>query len=155
MNQGKITLPHTFQGGGYEVTVNADRSIKVRQGDWLSKYSMAIYGDFNHIDKFWRKENGLWQKIVDVNKDLIETGETIYHRDPLPGESSGPAPKHEIPASVIEDFLKSVQQTCIRSEWWVESSGGSDFGLFFGSVQKLTIGIRNRRPRLGPPEEII
>jgi len=49
-------LPHTFRGGGYDVTVNADRSIRIRQGDWLSKYSMAIYGNFEHTDKFMEKE---------------------------------------------------------------------------------------------------
>jgi len=153
MNQETIALPHTFHRSGYEVTVNADRSIKVRQDDWLSKYSMAIYGDFDHIDKFWRKEGALWEEIK--NKDLIKTGEILYHRDPLPGEAPRADPKHEIPASVIEDFLTWLKQKYIRSEWWVESSGGSDFGLFFWTIQKLTLGIRNRRPKLGPEEEII
>ncbi len=153
MSQENVVLPHTFRGGGYQVTVNADRSIKVRQDDWLSKYSMAIYGDFDHIDKFWKKQGDLWEEIK--NKDLIETGDTLYHRGPLPDEAPVPDPKHEIPASVIEDFLNWVKQKFNRSEWWVETSGGSDFGLFFGTVQKLTLGIRNRRPRLGPEAEII
>ena len=48
-------LPKTFRGGGYDVTINADRSINVRRGDWLSKYSMAIYGNISRIDKFKKK----------------------------------------------------------------------------------------------------
>jgi hypothetical protein len=159
MTKGRITLPHRFTGGGYQVTVNADRSINVRQGDWLSKYSMAIYGDFDHVDKFWRKNGALWEEIK--NKNLIKTGEILYHRDLLPGEvgvpapAPQPAPKQEIPASVIEEFLRWLVQAYQRTEWWVETSGGSDFGLFFGSIQKLTLGIRNRTPRLGPQDEII
>jgi hypothetical protein len=77
-------LPHTFRNGGHEVTVNSDRSIKVRQGDWLSKYSMAIYGDFDHMDQFSRMVNGDWTRID--NRDLIETGETLYHPNRLPDE---------------------------------------------------------------------
>jgi hypothetical protein len=44
-------LPKTFRRGGYDVAVNADRSIKVRPG----LYSLAIYGDFGRVDKFKRK----------------------------------------------------------------------------------------------------
>ena len=90
-------LPKTFTGGGYQVTVNADRSILVKQGDWLSKYSMAIYGDFvdPHIRKFKRREKlpdgrYVFKDVIPAN--LIRTGETLYHPDRLPGEQDT-APK--------------------------------------------------------------
>ena len=82
------TLPHKFEGGGYEVTINADRSILVRQGDWLSKYSMAIYGDFNHIKKFKEKiGTDLYRDVP--NPNLIRTGDTLYHPELLPDEAPG------------------------------------------------------------------
>jgi hypothetical protein len=37
------------------VTIDGDRSISVKQGDWLSKYAMAIYGDFDRIDNSARR----------------------------------------------------------------------------------------------------
>src|SRR5262249_1123434 len=77
-------LPKTFRGGGHEVTINGDRSINVKQGDWLSKYSMAIYGDFDHIDKFCKKNGSLYEAIKD--KSLVKPGDILYHLDPLPGE---------------------------------------------------------------------
>ena len=81
-------LPKTFRGGGYEVTVNSDRSIQVRSGDWLSKYSAAIYGNFDHVGEFYRKSGGQWIDIV--NKDAITAGETLYW---LPkGKPAGGAP---------------------------------------------------------------
>jgi len=63
--------PKTFRNGGCEVTINGDRPVNVKQGDWLSRYSMAIYGDFDHID----------------------TGHLLYHLDTLPGELSSPRGK--------------------------------------------------------------
>jgi hypothetical protein len=35
-------LPKTFRGGGCKVTVHGDRSINVKQGDWINRHSMAI-----------------------------------------------------------------------------------------------------------------
>ena len=40
-----IPVSRTFSNGVYSVTVNDDHSIRVRPGDWISKYSAAIYGD--------------------------------------------------------------------------------------------------------------
>src|SRR5262245_44969535 len=92
-------LPKTFTGGGYQVTVNADRSILVKQGDWLSKYAVAIYGNFNkvNIDKFCKgfwKLDGTFVRQEIISKDLIKTGEILYHPGPLPGEGApGTEPK--------------------------------------------------------------
>jgi len=81
-------LPKTFRGGGYEVTINGDRSINVKQGDLPGKYSMAIYGDFDHIDKFCKKNGSLYEAVKD--KNLIKTGDVLYHPAALPGEPSIP-----------------------------------------------------------------
>ena len=79
-------LPKTFTGKGYQVTVNADRSIIVKPGDWLSKYTMAIWGDYTepHIRAFKRKINGVLSRID--NPNLIKVGETLYVTSQLPGE---------------------------------------------------------------------
>lgn len=147
MNQPTITLPHRFQGGGYDVTVNADRSIKVRQGDWLSKYSMAIYGDFDHIDKFWRKKknekNEIWEEIK--NKDLIQAGETLYHRDPLPGEKEGVGDsKPPLLAERIAEFGSWIKHRFLMTRWETEGPGGVDLSLSAITVQYLTIGMKDK-----------
>lgn len=153
-----MILPHTFRGGGYDVTVNADRSIKVRQGDWLSKYSMAIYGNFDHIDKFWKKNGSLYEEIK--NKNLIKTGDTLYHPDPLPGEPAV-APGEDIGGSKppllskhAADFLNWIHRTFIKTEWEVEGTGGADLSLTIWTIQYATIGLKNTRPRLDPTPQI-
>lgn len=101
-------LPKTFRGSGYEVTINGDRSILVKQGDWLSKYSKAIYGDFNHINSFKRKVGQRYQDIQNVN--LIRTGEILYHPGSLPGESMVP-PGEGLPGT---EPKKRVGKSCRR-----------------------------------------
>jgi hypothetical protein len=47
-------------------------------GDWLSKYSAAMYNDLTRIYEFGRiDKSGSLQKILNVNH--IFTGETIFH----------------------------------------------------------------------------
>ena len=145
-------LPHTFRRGGYDVTVNRNRSIKVRQGDWLSKYSMAIYGDFDHIDKFKRVVNGEYAKID--NPNLIKTGEILYHLDPLPGESGrqpaiiipvpgapGTAPELPYQARYVAQFLRWINERFIKTDWYVQNTGGGDLSVSFLTAQYETIGI--------------
>jgi hypothetical protein len=128
-------LPHTFPDPGYagfKVTINADRSIKVRQGDWLSKYSMAIYGDFDHVDKFRKKDGSVYVKVTD--KDLIKTGEILYHPDALPGESSGEGTGGSEPplqARYVAEFFDWIRNMFVPTEWTVFGSGlvPSEYGL--------------------------
>ena len=119
-------LPRPFPpgGGGYQVTVNADRSIIVRAGDSLSKYSMAIYGDFDHIDEFWRKNGSLYVEIKD--KDLIKTGEILYHPDQLPGEGVEPA----VQAQYVAKFFDWIRNMFVPTEWTVfEQLSPSGYGM--------------------------
>lgn len=147
-------LPRTFNGGGYEVTVQADRSIRVRQGDWLSKYSMAIYGDFNHINSF-KKKVGEQQFEKLKNPDLIRTGDILYHPDPLPQETpeGDPGEKREIRTDWVIEFLKWVNQSFLITDWRVVGNGGFDLGLSFGTIQYATIGVRNTTPMLDPERD--
>lgn len=129
LNMASLTpfLPHTFPDPGYagfKVTVNADRSIKVRQGDWLSKYSMAIYGDFDHVDKFRKKDGSVYVKVTD--KDLIKTGEILYHPDPLPDEPSGEGTSGSEPplqAQYVAEFFDWIRNMFVPTEWTVFGSG--------------------------------
>ena len=86
-------MGRTFRNGVYSVTVNDDRSIRVRPGDWISKYSAAIYGDPKvNWKRFKRKDSkGRFIDLIDPNK--IDAGELLWHPDPLPDErlADGPA----------------------------------------------------------------
>jgi hypothetical protein len=58
--------------------MRTDGAIQVKHGDWLSKYSAALYNDFTHIHEFGRKDrSGKIRPIHNVNR--IFTGEIIYH----------------------------------------------------------------------------
>jgi hypothetical protein len=55
-------LPHTFRGHGHEVTVNADRSIKVKAGDSLRNYSLAIWGNTYILEFQTKVDNGVYKQ---------------------------------------------------------------------------------------------
>jgi hypothetical protein len=61
----------------YKVHVNHDGSIRVHIGDWLSKYSMAIYWTPFRVREFARKGPQGLRPISNLN--LIFAGETLYH----------------------------------------------------------------------------
>ncbi|HJQ58258.1 MAG TPA: hypothetical protein VJ890_15225 [Vineibacter sp.] len=87
-------LPKTFTGQGHQVTVNDDRTIQVKPGDWLSKYTMAIWGDCTkqHLNAFLVKREGFWGHIDNPNQ--IKAGDTLYVDAVLPGERlPPPAPR--------------------------------------------------------------
>ena len=97
-----------------------DGAIKVKAGDSLSKYSMAMYGDFKHIHEFARRltPGGALQPIKNVN--YIQTGWTIYHmptatveyveQDPGSSGPSGGVPmtrqqvRDEVERMLIDDY---------------------------------------------------
>ena len=59
----------TYSNGTYSVTINSDRSIRVRPGDWISKYSAAIHDDpMAHWGDYKRKVNG---KFVNITNGLV------------------------------------------------------------------------------------
>jgi peptidoglycan hydrolase-like protein with peptidoglycan-binding domain len=93
-----LTSPKTFTRGKdnrYKVTVGVDGRIFVQPGDWLSKYSAAIYGDYFHIYDFARMQDGKLHLLRDAN--TIRAGEVIYHlptwRHFMQGKNKGPIPE--------------------------------------------------------------
>jgi hypothetical protein len=75
---GGIVITTTYSNFLYNVTMTPEGAIKVKHGDWLSKYSAAMYNDFTHIHEFARMDKaGDLKKIQAVNH--IFAGETIYH----------------------------------------------------------------------------
>ena len=75
---GEIIVTKTYSNWRYKVTMNAEGAIHVKHGDWLSKYSAAMYNDFTRVHEFGRIDNGgNLRRIHNVN--LIYAGETIYH----------------------------------------------------------------------------
>jgi len=68
----------TYQNGPFKVSIAEDGAIKVKQGDWLSKYSAAIYNDFIHFYEYGRKRRDGRIEIIS-NFSSIYAGEIIYH----------------------------------------------------------------------------
>ena len=133
-----------FSGGGYAVTINDDRSIIVQPGDWLSKYSMAVYGDFDHIKSFKEKVNGGFRDVP--NPDLIRVGQTLYHPGPLPGEKPGSAPpqapqEDQIQSAHVAKFFQWVLDNFVKCDWSVKGNAGGDLSLSFFTVQYAMLNI--------------
>jgi RHS repeat-associated protein len=115
--------PKTYSQGGYEVTVNEDSSLVVQEGDWLSKYSVAIHGDTQHVGDFYRKGEAGYIAVSDP--DLITTGETLYY---LPdGPQEGVLQLSPDAARVAGDQFENAMEAQLRHLF---STGGS---VTFGS----------------------
>ena len=80
--------------GRYKVLVGVDGRVFARNGDWLSKYSAAINGDYIHVYDFGRMIYGQLHLLRNVN--LIRAGEVLYHiptwRAYMQGKSAVPPP---------------------------------------------------------------
>jgi hypothetical protein len=64
--------------GRFQVEIAADGALRVKNGDWLSKYSAAIHDDYSHVHEFARKSQ-TGQLVPIANPNLIYPGETLYH----------------------------------------------------------------------------
>lgn len=72
-----------YSNGTYSVTVAENGAILVKPGDWLSKYSAAIYNNLTTLEVFVRPgPRGPSDDVTQViaNKNLINAGETILHK---------------------------------------------------------------------------
>jgi hypothetical protein len=75
---GEIVVRKTYTNGRYTVTMNADGAIRVKRGDWLSKYSAAMYDNYWMVNEFARMDHS--GKLVPIrNPNLISAGEVVYH----------------------------------------------------------------------------
>lgn len=78
---GELVVTRTYSNFLYTVTMRTDGAIDVRHGDWLSKYSCAMYSDFTHIHEFARMDKSGKLKRIEGRHALnhIFAGETLYH----------------------------------------------------------------------------
>ena len=76
---GDVIVTKTYTNWRYSVTLQMpDGAIEVKHGDWLAKYSAAMYNDFTRIHEFGRMDkSGSVEKILNVNH--IFAGEIVYH----------------------------------------------------------------------------
>ena len=85
-NTDKPVGPGTFTRNSYSVTIAEDGKILVQKDDWLSKYSWALYGDYDTLHVFVRGNPDIVSPHEEIrgikeieNVDLIRTGEYLIH----------------------------------------------------------------------------
>lgn len=140
--------PGTFSRDGHSVTIAEDGKILVKKDDWLSKYSWALYGDYDTLEVFVRGNPDIKSAAQEIkgikeidNVDLIETGEYLIHEPTyfkwmekrggtLP--PTKPKPKEE----------KTPGQT--RSENWMAANLGGVGGTYIiGAAGAIMLVFRN------------
>jgi hypothetical protein len=139
------SLPHTFRGLGHEVTVNADRSIRVKAGDSLSKYSLAIWGDIRHQDFETKVANGIYQERDP--RIPLKTGEILYAMHELPYEDGYIGPPS---FQKISQFFELMQYLFRPTGWRVETPPGRDFDVSFFDGGGGPIDVKGYNPAGGP-----
>jgi hypothetical protein len=119
---GSMAGEHKF--GAYKVTIADDGKIVVSAGDWLSKYSAAMYnGNTQRYNEFGRMKNGKLEPVADVNK--IVTGETLYHRPTNEAwTKSQPGPEKTEPwlgdlPAVFQQIVPATKGTLFR-DWTID-----------------------------------
>lgn len=144
-NTEKPVGPGTFNRNPYSVTIADDGKILVKKGDWLSKYSWALYGDYDTLNVFVRGNPDLisaTQEIKGIKEiddvDLIKTGEYLIHEPTYFSwmEKRGtPIPQKPV---------KPVKPEYVRSTNWMAANlGGLDGTYFLGSGGAVLLAFRN------------
>ena len=96
----------TYTNRRYSLPMRYDGAIRVKHGDWLSKYSAALHNDFTRVHEYGRIGNfGQLSPIRDIN--LIYAGETIYHL-PTYGKAKARILAHRAGAEIINDIRALV-----------------------------------------------
>jgi hypothetical protein len=85
-----------YRRGRYSVEVVADGAIRVKTGDWLSKYSAAINDNFWQVNDFGRLTKRGMEPVA--NPNMIIAGETLYH---IPTYVAKRAPGRPAPAVTL------------------------------------------------------
>lgn len=114
-----------YEKGPYSVVVADSGEILVRPGDWLSKYSYAMFGNYTTLADFVRPEpaNPQGWKPID-NKNLIYAGETLLYRPAFEQwKKRTPAPPK--PPSA-EDPAPADPADLRTMDWEAASLGGVD-----------------------------
>lgn len=147
-NTDKPVGPGTFTRDSYSVTIAEDGKVIVKKDDWLSKYSWALYGNYDTLQVFVRPNPAItspYQEIKGIkeieNVDLIETGEYLIHEPTYFHwmEKRGKPP----------DRKKPKQDEPTKPEWkrstnWMAANlGGLDGTYFLGSAGAILLVFRN------------
>lgn len=127
--------PDTFSRAPYSVTIAEDGKILVKKDDWLSKYSWALYGNYNTLDVFVRPDPVVRDGIIEIEDvDDIKTGETLIHvptRLAWLARQGRPAPKRPAPVP------KPTGKADIYSQNWM----ACDYGGLEGTYSIIDGGI--------------
>lgn len=144
-NTEKPVGPGTFDRNPYSVTIAEDGKILVKKDDWLSKYSWALYGDYDTLNVFVRGNPDLTSSAQEIkgikeidDVDLIKTGEYLIHEPTYFSwmEKRGrPIPKKP---------NKPVKPEYVRTKNWMAANlGGLDGMYFLGSGGAVLLAFRN------------
>lgn len=158
-------MSRTFTNLGYTVTVEDDRSILVKPGDWISKYAGAIYGSVSEdywghfVEKVPSQNYGppQYRQLDDPN--LIRVGQRVYHPGPLPGEPNfarrprrrprtqarKPGATEILQDRVVAFFNYAFQVFWPVTDWRVAGTTGGDGGISFVVGQYIDITLQHKQ----------
>ncbi len=161
--------PGTFTRDSHGVTIAEDGKILVRKDDWLSKYSWALYGDYDTLDVFVRPSpafNSPFDKISGIKEiddpDRITTGEYLIHEPtyfnwmekrgtPVKRNWAKPARpvkrgKRVDPSSLRKFLVWLKAMACPVTEWSFKGSDGADLnGFEFFNAHVVSIEAKRER----------
>jgi len=148
----KIVGPGTFTRDSYSVTIAEDGKILVKEGDWLSKYSWALYGEYDmyEMDVFVRGNPKIKSPFDEIkgyklitedggDYDRIDTGEYLIHR---------PTYEHWLrkrgkPIEKKPEPVKPIKPGHIPSTRWMAANLGDLEFAYFGAVGATMLVFRN------------
>lgn len=144
-NTEKPVGPGTFNRDRYSVTIAEDGKILVKKDDWLSKYSWALYGDYDTLNVFVRGNPDLIsanQEIKGIKEiedvDLIRTGEYLIHEPTYfhwMEKRGKPIPQKPV---------KPTKPEYVRTTNWMAANlGGLDGVVIPGAGGALLLVFRN------------
>ena len=135
-NEPALVSPKTYVRGYrdmYKVEVGIDGRIFVQPGDWVSRYSAAIYGDYWHIQEFGRMENGQMTRLA--NPDMIRAGEVIYHLPTWQAFMNGKTKVQPPPAPPLPDEMKKrLTEEAIQHDFRLPGDHGIGFLNKLGQI---------------------
>src|SRR5688572_3614145 len=147
-NTDRPVGPGTFTRNPYSVTIAEDGKILVKKDDWLSKYSWALYGNYDTLHVFVRGNPDIVSPFEEIkgikeieNVDLIKTGEYLIHEPTyfhwMEKRGKPHAPRKPKP----EEPIKPGQA---RSENWMAANlGGLDGTYIVGAAGVTLLAFRN------------
>jgi hypothetical protein len=159
--------PGTFTRGSHSVTIAEDGKILVRKDDWLSKYSWALYGDYDTLDVFVRPNPKMTSPTAEIkgikeieDVDQIETGEYLIHvptyfswmeKRGVPVNRNRPKPKRPnkpgnrlVPDSVREFLWWLAATASPANDWEIKGSNGWDLNAVVFNGHGLAIDAQRK-----------